>query len=123
MVLFNKCCKNLEDNCIVGQLENHIHISYVVNSILHIIYDIYTTLLLNIPLYIYMYDDGIIYDDFKGKYEANEIKYQKDDLMKYVNNAMIDLEPKDIETYKKNTLYNRQYVFEISKDGETITIK
>ena len=112
----------LKINCKDGQLENHKYIANVVNSILDIICYIYTILSLNTPLYIYMYDNEIMYDNFKEKYKTNKIKYQKDDLMKYVNNNMIDLEPKDIETYKENTLYNRQYVFKISKKDTKMTI-
>ena len=119
---FSLLSRKLKDNCKNGQLENHIYVADIVNSILNIICYVYELTSSNISLYIYMYDNGIIYDDFKKKYENDEIKYQKDDLIKNVNDDYIDLKPKTIERYKENTLFNRQYVFELSKKDTKMTI-
>jgi hypothetical protein len=120
---FSRTSGELKVNCKDGELENHKYISDIVNSILNIICYVYKLISSNIPLYIYMYDNVIEYDDFKEKYKNNEIKYQKDDLMKYVNDDYIVLNPKTIERYYKNTLFNRQYVFELSKKEDAkITI-
>jgi hypothetical protein len=120
---FSRTSGELKVNCKDGELKNHKYISDIVNSILNIICYVYKLTSSNIPLYIYMYDNVIEYDDFKEKYENNEIKYQKDDLMKYVNDDYIVLNPKTIERYYENTLFNRQYVFELSKKEDVkITI-
>ena len=130
---FNKCCDNLIDNCKGGILPSHKYIADIVNAILVIIYTKYLHLYDNItpttydkPLHIYMYDE-----DFHKYYIKNELNsqsftyiiYQKDDLMKSLNETRIDLKPKTIERYKENTLFNHQYVFELSKKDKDTTIK
>ena len=130
---FNKCCDNLIKNWKDGNLPSHKYIADIVNAILVIIYTKYLHLYDNIsadtyynPLQIYMYDDtdatfeyGILKENYNGK----KIIYQKDDLMKSLNETKIDLKPKTIERYEENTLFNRQYVFELSKKDKVMTIK
>ena len=130
---FNVCCDNLIVNCKDGILPSHKYIADIVNAILVIIYTKYLHLYDNItpttydkPLHIYMYDE-----DFHKYYIKNELNsqsfthiiYQKDDLMKSLNETRIDLKPKTIERYEENTLFNRQYVFELSKKDKDTTIK
>ena len=129
---FNECCDNLIKNCKDGILPSHKYIADIVNAILVIIYTKYLHLYDNItpttydkPLHIYMYDD-----DFHKYYIENGLNsqlftyiiYQKDDLMKSLNETKIDLKPKTIERYEENTLFNRQYVFELSKKDKVMTI-
>ena len=130
---FNEVCDELIDKCKDGILPSHKYIADIVNAILAIIYTKYLHLYDNItpttydkPLHIYMYDE-----DFHKYYIDNglnsqlftHIIYQKDDLMKSLNETKIDLKPKTIERYKENTLFNRQYVFELSKKDKDTTIK
>ena len=130
---FNKCCDNLIVNCNDGILPSHKYIADIVNAILVIIYTKYLHLYDNItpttydkPLHIYMYDE-----DFHKYYIKNELNsqsftyiiYQKDDLTKSLNETRIDLKPKTIDKYKENTLFNHQYVFELSKKDKDTTIK
>lgn len=131
---FNKCCDNLKKKCNDdGILPSHKYIADIVNAILVIIYTKYLHLYDNIsadtyynPLQIYMYDDTdatFEYGNLKEYYDGKKIIYQKDDLMKSLNETMIDLKPKTIERYQENTLFNRQYVFELSKKEKIMTIK
>ena len=139
--LFNTFCKELKDNCDAnGILKDHKYISNIVNAILVIICTKYLHLYNKIspttydnPLQIYMYDDTIEYDDFKKNYNGIEINdgmqritthtiYQKDDLMQTQQDTQIDLKPKTIDKYKKNTLFNRQYVFELLKENTEMNI-
>lgn len=127
---FNKCCDNLIVNCKDGRLQIHKYIADIVNAILVIIYTKYLHLYDNItpttydkPLQIYMYDDTFEYGNLKENYNGKKIIYQKDDLMKSLEGTNIDLKPKTIERYKENTLFNRQYVFELSKKDKDTTIK
>ena len=138
---FNECCDTLIKNCKDGILPSHKYIADIVNAILVIIYtkylhlyDVLTPIHLydvahhttyDTPLHIYMYDDV-----FHKYYIDNELNsqlftyiiYQKDDLMKSLNETKIDLKPKTIERYEENTLFNRQYVFELSKKDKVMTI-
>ena len=130
---FNKFCDNLIKNWKDGNLPSHKYIADIVNAILVIIYTKYLHLYDNIsadtyynPLQIYMYDDTddtFEYGNLKEYYDGKKIIYQKDDLMKSLNETMIDLKPKTIERYQENTLFNRQYVFELSKKEKIMTIK
>jgi hypothetical protein len=129
---FNECCDTLIKNCEDGILPSHKYIADIVNAILVIIYtkylhlyDVLTPTTYDKPLHIYMYDD-----DFHKYYIENGLNsqlftyiiYQKDDLMKSLNETKIDLKPKTIERYEENTLFNRQYVFELSKKDKVMTI-
>jgi hypothetical protein len=139
--LFNTFCKELKDNCDAnGILKDHKYISNIVNAILVIICTKYLHLYNKIspttydnPLQIYMYDDNIDYDYFKKNYNGIEINdgmrrittrtiYQKDDLMQTQEDTQIDLKPKTIDKYKENTLFNRQYVFELLKEDTEMNI-
>ena len=139
---FNTFLDKLKDNCNAnGILKDHIHISNIVNAIIVIIctkylhlYDEITPTTYDNPLQIYMYDDTIDYDKFKENYNGKIINdgmlpitthtiYQKDDLMQIQKDTQIDLKPKTIDKYKENTLFNRQYVFELSKKDTEMTIK
>ena len=127
---FNKCCDNLIKNWKDGNLPSHKYIADIVNAILVIIYTKYLHLYDNIsadtyynPLQIYMYDATFEYGILKENYNGKKIIYQKDDLMKSLNETKIDLKPKTIERYEENTLFNRQYVFELSKKDKVMTIK
>jgi hypothetical protein len=71
-----------------------------------------------------MFDEkSVEYNDFKKNYNDKIIIYQKDDLLQTLDNFHIDLYPKTIEKYTENTLYNRQYVFELLKKDNDMTIK
>ena len=131
---FYKLCDELEDKCDPnGILENHKYISNIVEAIIVIIYTKY--LHLNIlyddfdfkksitPLKIYMYDETF-HDyyasrqlkadvEFKKTYDSYKIIYQDSRLRQSLDNKLIDIYPKTVETYYLNTLYNRQYVFEL----------
>ena len=131
---FYKLCDELEDKCDPnGILENHKYISNIVEAIMVIIYTKF--LHLNIlyddfdfkksitPLKIYMYDETF-HDyyasrqleadvEFKKTYDSNKIIYQDNRLGQSLDNKLIDIYPKTVETYYLNTLYNRQYVFEL----------
>jgi hypothetical protein len=139
---FNTFLDKLKDNCNAnGILKDHIHISNIVNAIIVIIctkylhlYDEITPTTYDNPLQIYMYDDTIDYDNFKENYNGKIINdgaqpittrtiYQKDDLMQTQTHTLIDLKPKTIDKYKENTLFNRQYVFELSKKDTEMNIK
>jgi hypothetical protein len=129
---FNKCCDNLIDNCKDGILPSHKYIADIVNAILVIIYTKYIHLYdvahhttYDMPLHIYMYDDVFhkyYIDNGLNSQLFTYIIYQKDDLMKSLNETNIDLKPKTIERYEENTLFNRQYVFELSKKDKEMTI-
>jgi hypothetical protein len=139
--LFNTFCEELKNNCDAnGILKDHKYISNIVNAILVVICTKYLHLYNKIspttydnPLQIYMYDDTIEYDYFKKNYNGIEINdgmrritthtiYQKDDLMQTQEDTQIDLKPKTIDKYKENTLYNRQYVFELLKKDTKMNI-
>ena len=139
--LFNTFCEELKNNCDAnGILKDHKYISNIVNAILVIICTKYLHLYNKIssttydnPLQIYMYDDTIEYDYFKKNYNGIEINdgmrritthtiYQKDDLMQTQEDTQIDLKPKTIDKYKENTLFNRQYVFELLKEDTKMNI-
>jgi len=131
-IMFNKYCDDLIANCDAsGMLKNHKYISDIVNAILIIIYtkflhleylydDINNETFKN-HLRIYMSnndsdsDSKLTNEMLKNNYNYDNIIYQKDDLMQYVNNKQTDLKPNTIERYYDNTLLNRQYVFEIFK--------
>jgi hypothetical protein len=132
--VFSILCKQIMDNCDKnGILRNHKLISLLVEAImiiiytkylhLNVLYDDFDVNMLKTPLKIYMYDDefndyytskqlhaGI---EFKNKYDSNKIIYQKVNLTQSLDNNLIDMFPKTIDTYYLNTLYNRQYVFEL----------
>ena len=126
---FHKCCDEIEANCNAnGMLKEHILISNLVNSIMAIIHirymhlgNLYTNFAIKDkkPLQIYMHDEafsqeflniGTAYDIFKKYHNLNRIIYQKNDLE--VSNVITDLNPRTIDTYHTNNLFNRQYVFE-----------
>ena len=129
-IMFNEYCDALIANCNAdGILSNHKYISDIVNAILIIIYtkflhleylydDINNETFKN-HLRIYMSnndsDSKLTNKILKNNYNDDNIIYQKNDLMQYVNNKQTDLEPNTIERYYENTLLNRQYVFEIFK--------
>ena len=140
--VFYTLCKQLIDNCNEkGILRNHKFISLLVEEIMNIIYTKYLHLnilyddfdvnMLKTPLKIYMYDEefnryytskqlhaGI---EFKNKYDKNDknkIIYQKVNLTQSLDNNLIDMFPNTIDRYYLNTLYNRQYVFELVNYSE-----
>ena len=130
---FNQLCDELIHQCKGGILPNHKYISSLVEVIMKIIYTKYLHLnmlyddfdvnILKIPLYIYMYDDEFdkyytskqlkADEEFRKTYDSNIIKYQNVHLTQDLGNKLIDLTPKTINRYYENTLYNRQYVFEL----------
>jgi hypothetical protein len=131
---FYTACIALEENIKNKKLKSHKYISDVVNAIVVIIYtkylhlgELYSDLhvdVYSVPLQIFMFDDdSFSYYYFKEKYDKQNIKYQKDDLLQTLNNFHIDLSPKTIKEYTENTLYNRQYVFELLKKDNNMTIK
>jgi hypothetical protein len=129
---FNKCCDTLIVICKDGILPSHKYIADIVNAILVIIYTKYIHLYdvayhttYDKPFHIYMYDDVFhkyYIDNGLNSQLFTYIIYQKDDLMKSLNETNIDLKPKTIERYEENTLFNRQYVFELSKKDKEMTI-
>ena len=131
---FNNMCDELQDNCDpYGILENHKYISNLVEAIMVIIYTKYIHL--NIlyddfdvkksmsPFKIYMYDETFhnyytskqleASSEFIKAYDSNKILYQDNKFAQILDNNLIDIHPKTVETYYLNTLYNRQYVFEL----------
>jgi hypothetical protein len=49
------------------------------------------------------------------------IIYQHAKMLQYLNNRLIDMRPKTVDTYHLNTLFNRQYEFDIYKNvNETV---
>jgi hypothetical protein len=134
MDTFNDACKALETNIKDNELKSHKYISDVVNAIVVIIYTKYLHLqelyidipvdAYSVPLQMFMFDDvNVSYYPFMKKYDDKKIIYQKDNLLQTLDNFHIDLSPKTIEKYTENTLYNRQYVFELLKKDNDITIK
>ena len=130
---FNQLCDELIHQCKGGILPNHKYISSLIEVIMKIIYTKYLHLnmlyddfdvnILKTPLYIYMYDDEFdkyytskqlnTDEKFRETYDSNIIKYQNVHLTQELGNKLIDLTPKTIDRYYENTLYNRQYVFEL----------
>ena len=138
---FHKCCDEIQANCDAnGILEKHSFITNVVNSIMTIIHIRYMHLnnLYNKfdvkdkkPLQIYMHDEtfrrhieelaNVPKALFIRYYNGNNIVYQRNDLQ--INNAVLDINPKTIDTYYLNNLFNRQYVFEYPFDANTKVFK
>ena len=130
---FYQLCDELSHQCKDGILPNHKNISSLVEIIMKIIYTKYLHLnmlyddfdvnILKIPLYIYMYNDEFdkyytsvqlnTDEEFRKTYDSNIIKYQNVHLKQDLGNKLIDMVPKTINRYYENTLYNRQYVFEL----------
>ena len=126
---FHKCCDEIQANCNAnGMLKEHILISNLVNSIMAIIHIrymhlgiLYTKFAIKDkkPLQIYMHDEAFeeyfaytttAKDIFTKYNNLNRIIYQKNDLE--VSNVITTLNPRHIDTYHTNNLFNRQYVFE-----------
>jgi hypothetical protein len=131
---FYDACIALEKNIKDKNLKSHKYISDVVNAIVVIIYtkylhlqELYSDIPVDVysnPLQIFMFDvNSVKYNDFNKNYNDKIIIYQKDDLLQTLDNFHIDLYPKTIEKYTENTLYNRQYVFELLKKDKDMTIK
>ena len=130
---FNELCDELIHQCKNGILPDHKYISSLVEIIMKIIYTKYLHLnmlyddfdvnILKTPLYIYMYDDEFdkyytsnklnTNEKFRETYDSNIIKYQNVHLKQELGNKLINMVPKTIDRYYENTLYNRQYVFEL----------
>jgi hypothetical protein len=148
--LVTACDTRMEKGKKIYILKDHSYIANVVNSIVAIIYTLYLHLpylydkteinydgkmsikiiLYDEELYEYYADKTIVdpvlrHEDVEDELidiqESNfPIIYQHTILMQGLDNRLLDLIPKTVDNFYLNTLYNRQYVFNIYKDREDI---
>ena len=148
--LVSACDTKMENGKMIYILKDHSYIENIVNSIVVIIYTSYLHLpyfydkkeinydgKMNVKIFLYdeelyeYYADNTIVDpvlrleDFEDLMidllSSNfPIIYQNTRFLQGLDNRLLDLIPKTVDNFYLNTLYNRQYVFEIHKDRDDI---
>jgi hypothetical protein len=137
---FHKCCDKLESECDKnGVLSEFKYITDVVNAIVVVIFtkylhlnyyydDLYKNYTFDTPLPVNL----IMYDDEMKEYcdsigvdpgdkiieISDKVIYQHNDFQQDISKTLIDTILRNDESYNRNTLLNRQYVFNMRKDGD-----